>query len=143
MADLPNPTNRGFIEAALEDATAVLAGDPALTVEPVVDRDTKGIPGAPDIATTIFDKIDKASVFVGDVSIVHPPRSKGRRSPNPNVLLELGTPRSRWVGTGSYWCRIPRTEGPSTFHLTSGRERYSSTGSRHQMIRTETNRSAF
>ena len=48
-----------------------------------------GSPGAPDIASTIFKKIDKADVFVCDVSIVSKIEG-GRPSPNPNVLIELG-----------------------------------------------------
>jgi hypothetical protein len=55
-------------------------------VEPVIDRDTAGVPGSPDIAHTIFDKIDAAAVFVCDVSIVNADTA-GRPTPNPNVLL--------------------------------------------------------
>jgi hypothetical protein len=47
------------------------------------------VPGAPDIAATIFQKIDACDVFVCDVSIIG--RSEGGRpTPNPNVMLELG-----------------------------------------------------
>ena len=89
QSDLPNRTNRGFIEQALEKAVRVLRTDETLGVEPVVDRDTAGVPGTPDIAQTIFAKIVASEVFVGDVSIVqHPPG--GRPVPNPNVLIELG-----------------------------------------------------
>ena len=61
----------------------------ALEVEPVIDRETCGEPGAPDIASTIFKKIDKADVFVCDVSIVSKIEG-GRPSPNPKVPIELG-----------------------------------------------------
>jgi hypothetical protein len=47
------------------------------------------LPGSPDIANTIFQKINSATVFVADVSIVNP-SFDGRKSPNPNVLVELG-----------------------------------------------------
>ncbi len=89
QSDLPNRTNRGLIQSALEKAARELRSDESIAVEPVVDRDTLGEPGAPDIATTILRKIDDASVFVCDVSIVSRPES-GRLCPNPNVLLELG-----------------------------------------------------
>lgn len=87
--DLPNSTNRAFIESALEAALAELAADGSLVVEARIDSDTKGLPGSPDIVQAILDKIDCAAVFVGDVSIVHPEEVE-RRSPNPNVLVEHG-----------------------------------------------------
>jgi hypothetical protein len=58
-------------------------------VEPVVDRYTAGIPGSPDIAATIFAKIDSRDAFVCDVSIINE-GSANRPTPNPNVLIELG-----------------------------------------------------
>lgn len=89
QSDLPNATNRGFIQTALENAAKAIRKDGSIHVEPVVDRDTLGIPGAPDIASTILAKIDQAEVFVCDASII----SQGinsRPAPNPNVLIELG-----------------------------------------------------
>ncbi len=89
QSDLPNRTNRGLIGDALENTATALQRDEAVSVEPVVDRDTAGVPGAPDIALTIFGKIDRCQLFVGDVSLVNPDAG-GRRTPNPNVLVELG-----------------------------------------------------
>src|SRR5437867_1742499 len=89
QSDLPNATNRGFIEQALENAVSGIAKDQSVAVEPVVDRDTQGVPGAPDISSTIFAKITAAHVFVADVSIVTRPE-QGKSTPNPNVLIELG-----------------------------------------------------
>src|SRR5437016_4133828 len=89
QSDLPNSTNRGFIEKALTDAVTTIRDDGSLRVEPVVDRDTAGVPGAPDIAATIFQKIDAAAAFVCDVSPVTAANSP-RPCPNPNVLVELG-----------------------------------------------------
>jgi hypothetical protein len=88
QSDLPNTCNRGFIQSALENAAAAIKADDAVEVEPVIDRDTQGVPGAPDIASTIFAKITAADVFVADVSIVG--RGDKRATPNPNVLIELG-----------------------------------------------------
>lgn len=89
QSDLPNSTNRGFVQDALERAAKAIREDDSITVEPVVDRDTVGIPGSPDIASTIFAKIDESSVFACDVSIVNQD-DKGRKMPNANVLIELG-----------------------------------------------------
>ncbi|MDQ5825818.1 MAG: hypothetical protein M3441_16620 [Chloroflexota bacterium] len=91
--DLPNATNWSFIETALENAAKALQSDDTIEVEAVVDRDTRGVPGAPDIANTIFSKIERADVFVADVSIINwqgDGTLPARPTPNPNVLVELG-----------------------------------------------------
>jgi hypothetical protein len=87
-SDHPNPTNRSFIEKALEEAVREISTD-SLAIEPVIDRDTLGLPGAPDIVHSIFEKIEQAAIFVCDVSIVSP-STANRSTPNPNVLIELG-----------------------------------------------------
>lgn len=88
QSDLPNRSNRTFIGDALQKAVdAILEAD--LEIDLVLARDTQGTPGAPDIAKTILDKIDRAAVVVADVSIVSA-TGDGRPTPNPNVLFELG-----------------------------------------------------
>ncbi|MCE9556623.1 MAG: hypothetical protein K8T91_25010 [Planctomycetes bacterium] len=89
QSDLPGSTNRSFIEDCLERAVKDLKADGSLKVDPCVDRDTTGQPGSPDIAETIFEKIDACAAFVGDVSIVNA-GAIDRLTPNPNVLIELG-----------------------------------------------------
>lgn len=89
QSDLPNATNRGFIGKALEQAANSIHRDETIKIEPVIDRDTKDIPGSPDIANTIFEKIEKAHIFICDVSIINR-GSEDRPTPNPNVLIELG-----------------------------------------------------
>jgi len=89
QSDLPNKTNRTFIETALEKVAKSIQGDSSIEVDPVIDRDTNGASGSPDISDTIFSKIDKAGIYVCDVSIINQVES-GRLSPNPNVLIELG-----------------------------------------------------
>lgn len=88
QSDCPSNTNRNFILTALEKAIETIKNDKTTAVEPVIDRDTLGLAGSPDISQSIFSKIDAASVFVCDVSIID---SKSvRPTPNPNVLIELG-----------------------------------------------------
>ena len=89
QSDLHNSTNRGFIEQALEQAAKTIRNDESIKIEPVIDRDTKGIPGSPDIASTIFKKIEQAQIFVCDISLINKGSDK-RPTPNPNVLIELG-----------------------------------------------------
>ncbi|HEV3436186.1 MAG TPA: hypothetical protein VG122_02440 [Gemmata sp.] len=88
QTDLPPSTNRSLIEKALERAVKVIRSDGSLSVEPRLDQATQDVPGAPDIAHTIFEKIDSAGAFVADVSIINP--SAALLTPNPNVLIELG-----------------------------------------------------
>jgi len=90
QSDLPNRTNRNFIEKALEMAAKSIRGDELVQVEPVIDRDTQGISGAPDISATIFSKIEQCQVFVCDISIINGNEHSRRPTPNPNVLIELG-----------------------------------------------------
>jgi len=92
QADTETKVGRNFIERALKRAAARIGGD-ANVEEAVrdlsVDRDTKDTPGSPPIVDTIFRKIDNAAVFVPDLTFVGD-RLDGRRTPNPNVLIEYG-----------------------------------------------------
>jgi hypothetical protein len=88
QSDLPNNINRGFILDCLERAVRAIASEDLL-LDFEIDRDTLDVSGSPDIVATIFKKIDNATMFVADTTFVT--GSKGqRRSPNPNVLVELG-----------------------------------------------------
>src|SRR2546423_561617 len=89
QSNLPNKTNRSFIEDALEKAAKAIRNDDSIQVEPVIDRDTVGVAGSPEISKTIFSKIDQAKVFVCDISIINQ-GADTRLTPNPNVLIELG-----------------------------------------------------
>ena len=57
QSDLPNTSNRSFIENIL-DAVAKNMVDAEGKPMIVVDRDTKGVPGSPDISQAILSKID-------------------------------------------------------------------------------------
>jgi hypothetical protein len=87
QSQLPNSTNRGFIEKELAAVTKEFQTDDVLIV---IDRDTAGVPGAPDIGQTILEKIGVSDLFVGDVSIVNPDAAQERKTPNANVLVEVG-----------------------------------------------------
>lgn len=89
QSESPGKTNRSLIEKALEASLKAIAADTTIEASPRLDKDTQDVPGAPDIAATIFEKIDRAAVFVCDVSLIN--RGEGvRPTPNPNVLVELG-----------------------------------------------------
>lgn len=54
-----------------------------------VERDTKGLAGSPDIIDSIYEKIDQANLFIADITLINS-QTTGRKTPNPNVLIELG-----------------------------------------------------
>lgn len=86
-----SPPNRSFIQGCIDKVQKKYKS----TIAIEADRDTKNRTGAPDITTTIFEKIDDCDLFIADISIVNKPkcklfRGKSRPTPNPNVLLELG-----------------------------------------------------
>jgi len=103
---LPSRVNRNFIEDALEIAVKNVnssGGTDAVQIEEreeqeevvELDKDTAGVPGSPDIARTILEKIDRSAIVVCDVSLVNQREgdradNMGRATPNPNVLVELG-----------------------------------------------------
>ena len=89
QSDTDERTNRFFIRDALSLAVRELRRDDTIEEAPRLDHDTKGIPGTPDIFQTILTKIAQAGIFVADLTFVAATPS-GERSPNPNVLLELG-----------------------------------------------------
>lgn len=91
QSDLPNNTNRGFIQNVIEKSINELSRSGSFSLEISLDRDTIGVPGAPNISQTIIEKIRTTDVFIADVSIVTGDKLQNQRpSPNPNVLIELG-----------------------------------------------------
>ena len=64
QSDLPNSTNRGFIQKALEKAALDIQKDGSVEIEPVIERDVAGIPGSPNIAETIFHKEKREKILV-------------------------------------------------------------------------------
>jgi len=91
--DLERKHNRWFIKDALEKVVRQLNGKLSIE-EPerqvTLDHDTKGVPGMPDLANTIFDKISESTVLVADVSFIAERAENNKKLCNPNVLIELG-----------------------------------------------------
>lgn len=77
--------SRNFISNCLEQIPGRLKDLSIIEI----DRDTEGIAGSPDIGNTIYEKIDCSDIFVADVTIINGDYL-GRKTPNPNVLIELG-----------------------------------------------------
>ena len=86
--DTPSELNKDFIWSALQDAANHLAtAQPELSPRP--EKDTEGASGNPNIVETVFRRISECSIFVADLTLVAK-TAKGKKTPNPNVLLELG-----------------------------------------------------
>jgi hypothetical protein len=111
--DRDKRTNRWFIHKAIDDAIRSVLADLKLEDAPAIeaselgdtdpeldagasieiDHDTKGEFGTPEIAKTILRKIENCGVFVADVSLVCEYKTddgRTKRTPNPNVMIELG-----------------------------------------------------
>jgi len=84
------PPNRNLVGSALAAAIKELNKDSLLRVEARKDQSLDGSAGAIPIPDDIFQRIDASSAFLGDVTLVTTPDAKGRRSPNPSVLIEIG-----------------------------------------------------
>lgn len=95
QSDLDGRFNRWFIEKRLLNIKKTATTKLGLPEGLVIDRDTKNIPGTPEVTATILEKIAKSALFVADVSFVGETLAGGeggtkKKLPNPNVLLELG-----------------------------------------------------
>ena len=87
QSDINRKVNKSFIFAALKEAAKNLKTEGGYEIE--IDQATRGEPGTPDIPSTILKKIDECTIFIADITLINE-KSAERRTPNPNVLIELG-----------------------------------------------------
>jgi len=91
QSDSDPELNRSFIYDCLQRAIKKLNREDLADL--IIDRDTRNVPGMPDIGHTIMEKIERCAVIVADLSIINPAgvrRVDERPVPNPNVLFEIG-----------------------------------------------------
>lgn len=89
QSDLPGNKTRNFIRECIDEA--INLAQESETVEAERDEATTGTTGSPNIVTTLFSKIDNCDLFIADLSLCFTEdRQNEKKSPNPNVLLELG-----------------------------------------------------
>ena len=79
--------NRYLIQDCLRAAAKRLAAE---DIAVRIEQDTRGESGAADIPRALFEKIASADLFVGDISTINHTAEAERRTPNPNVMIELG-----------------------------------------------------
>lgn len=94
QSDLPNKSNRQFILDCLQKAMETIHKDNLLFSDWSIESDSRGEAGTPELASTIFSKIDQCDIFIADVSIINK-ESVHRKVCNPNVLIELGYASSK------------------------------------------------
>jgi hypothetical protein len=134
QSDRDNRVTRNLIREALVVALARLSDVVDIEDRLEIDHDTRGIPGSPDIVSSILQKIDAADVFVADVTPITVSEN-GKHIANPNVLIELGYAKkslgpSRWVtvwNTAFTDCKVEDLpfdlrgkRGPVTYTLPAG-----------------------
>lgn len=79
---------RNMLQSALQIAIKELGNEFEEADRPELDSDTQGTFGSEEILSTIFTKIEAASLFVADVT---PIAQRGNKLiPNPNVMAEIG-----------------------------------------------------
>jgi len=91
QSDSPSSVNRNFIESAATKALKRMKG--IIDASPRLDKDTKDVPGIPDIANTILDKIKGADLFLADLTYIgaaYEHEDANEPIPNPNVMIETG-----------------------------------------------------
>lgn len=93
QSDTNQKYNRNFIEDCLKRAIKNI--NKQVEISYVLDRDTKNKEGTPDIAKTIFEKIDNCQLFIADITLINYFSDIQRKTPNPNVLVELGYAASK------------------------------------------------
>ncbi|KUO52975.1 MAG: hypothetical protein APF76_02780 [Desulfitibacter sp. BRH_c19] len=101
-SDLPSNKNRRLINDCIDKAMRNIYSRYKMISEYVIETDSRNELGTPDLAQTIFSKIDVCDIFIADISIING-RGDSRLTPNPNVLVELGF-ASKSIGWSNIIC---------------------------------------
>lgn len=87
---MPNSNNRNFIENSINKALKEIKKEENYILDLSIDRDTLNDSGSPDSTSSIFRKIDLCTFFIADISLINGDILNCKKTPNPNVLVELG-----------------------------------------------------
>lgn len=101
QSDISVKDNKNYIETCLRKALRKLKRE--ISVELNIDRATDKKIGTIDISNSIFTKINTANIFVADITIINGKTRKYKKTPNPNVLIELGY-AARTIGWENIIC---------------------------------------
>lgn len=116
QSDLPKNQNLNFIETSIKDALKKLRQQKPISLDIKLDKATRNLAGSPDIAESIFGKIGNSNIFIADISIINKDYEL-RKTPNPNVLVELGYAARSLGWEKLYACIIKILEIIMIYHL--------------------------
>lgn len=117
QSDTDETLNKRFLRKAIERAVKAIKKDVMIEDAPRIDHDVKNSPGTPEIAGTIFRKIQECGVFVADLTFVgayitSDGKAREKRTPNANVLLEAGFAANA-IGWDRVICVMNEAQGPA------------------------------
>jgi hypothetical protein len=104
QSDSPLDDNKHLIRDAAREAVKRISRDNDVEESPRLDHDTKDLSGTPEVAASIFSKIERAGMFLGDVTFVGSSTSvegREKKLPNMNVAIEMG-----YAGKAIGWERV-------------------------------------
>jgi hypothetical protein len=116
QSDRIQKTHRYLIRDAANEAVKRIGTDVDIEDSPRLDHDTQDVSGTPEIAGTIYRKIQDSGIFLADLTFVGSTDllegHKKKLLPNPNVTLELGY-AARSVGWERIICVMNTAWGPT------------------------------
>jgi hypothetical protein len=115
QSDRSQKTHKYLIRDAENEAIKRLGADAEIDDSPRLDQDTQDVSGSPEIAGTIYRKIQESGIFLADVTFVGAaglPESRQKLLPNPNVMVELGY-AARCIGWERIICVMNTAFGPA------------------------------
>lgn len=89
QSDLEPKKNRNLIESSINKVKKDIIKNIDEITSIDIEKDSWFAIGTPDLANTIFSKINECDIIIADISIINKD-SLGRLVPNSNVLIELG-----------------------------------------------------
>ena len=106
QSDLPKKCNRRFIRESLDEAVRRVVAEGQVEDSPRVDDGMEGIAGSPEVASVMFQKIDRcgsSSPTRHSSDQSPPPSLMTRRSEcrTPTCLSKWGTQQGGSAGIGS------------------------------------------
>jgi hypothetical protein len=115
QSDRAQRTHRYLIRDAAKEAVKRIGADADIEDSPRLDHDTQNVSGTPEIAGTIYRKIQDTGIFLADLTFVSSTDAlEGHKKllPNPNVTLELGY-AARSIGWERIICVMNTAFGPA------------------------------
>jgi hypothetical protein len=70
QSDRIEKAHRYLIRGAIEEAVKRIGKSAEVEDSPRLDHDTKDVPGTPEIAGTIFRKIQESGAFIADLTFI-------------------------------------------------------------------------